>query len=275
MHHVADDGIDCRYCHTSVETSSFAGIPPTKTCMNCHSVLFANAPFLEPVRASFRDNTPLHWVRVHDLPDFVYFNHSIHVKKGVGCETCHGRVDQMPLMYQQNSLLMEWCINCHTNPAQNYVRPRSEIYDDGLPAGRGRSRCSVRSSMKEYDVNPPHELLDVPSMSDAHMNERNDIEALRARLEATRGREYWRSLESLAETPEFKEFLHREFPQNASEWLDPVGRRGFLKLMGASLALAGVSACTRQPDEEIVPYVRQPEEDSPRQAALLRDRDAD
>ena len=90
------------------------------------------------------------------------------------------------------------------------------------------------------------------------MSQRNDIEALRARLEGTRGREYWRSLDSLSETPEFKEFLHREFPQNASEWLDPVGRRGFLKLMGASLALAGVSACTRQPTEELVPYVRQP-----------------
>jgi len=107
MHHVTDDGIDCRYCHTSVETSSFAGIPPTKTCMNCHSVLFANAPILEPVRASFRDNRPLHWIRVHDLPDFVYFNHSIHVKKGIGCESCHGRVDQMPLTYQENTLLME------------------------------------------------------------------------------------------------------------------------------------------------------------------------
>src|SRR5213596_2735503 len=107
-HHVGDDGIDCRYCHTSVETSAFAGIPPTKTCMNCHSVLFANAAFLEPVRASFRDNKPLHWTRVHDLPDFVYFNHSIHIKKGVGCETCHGRIDQMPLTYQENSLLMEW-----------------------------------------------------------------------------------------------------------------------------------------------------------------------
>src|ERR1044071_5787841 len=100
-------------------------------------------------------------------------------------------------------------------------------------------------------------------MNDATMNEGNNIEQLRARLEATRGRQYWRSLESLAETPEFKEFLHREFPQNASEWLEPVGRRSFLKLMGASLALAGVSACTRQPDEEIVPYVRQPEEEVP------------
>ncbi len=92
------------------------------------------------------------------------------------------------------------------------------------------------------------------------MNDSNDIQALRAKLHGTRGREYWRSLEAVAETPEFKEFLHREFPQNASEWLDPVGRRGFLKLMGASLALAGVSACTRQPSEDIVPYVRQPEE---------------
>src|SRR6187397_2366424 len=98
------------------------------------------------------------------------------------------------------------------------------------------------------------------------MSEQFDIEGLRAKLEATRGREYWRSLESLAETPEFKEFLHREFPQNASEWLDPVGRRGFLKLMGASLALAGVSACTRQPAEELVPYVRQPEEIVPGKA---------
>src|SRR5215208_1276352 len=92
------------------------------------------------------------------------------------------------------------------------------------------------------------------------MNDTTDIDALRARLESSRGREYWRSLEALSETPEFKDFLHREFPQNASEWLDPVGRREFLKLMGASLALAGVSACTRQPDEQIVPYVKQPEE---------------
>ncbi len=126
LHHVLDDGIDCRYCHTSVETSAFAGIPPTKTCMNCHSQLFSTAPILEPVRASFRDETPLRWVRVHDLPDFVYFNHSIHVKKGVGCETCHGRVDQMPLMRQEHSLQMSWCLDCHRAP-ENYVRPRSEI----------------------------------------------------------------------------------------------------------------------------------------------------
>jgi len=129
-HHVKDDGIDCRYCHTSVETSAFAGIPPTKTCMNCHSQIWSQAPILEPIRASFRDDKPIRWVRVHDLPDFVYFNHSIHVKKGMGCETCHGRIDNMPLTLQENTLQMEWCINCHRNPA-NYVRPRAEIYTMG------------------------------------------------------------------------------------------------------------------------------------------------
>src|SRR5690349_49391 len=127
LHHVTDDGIDCRYCHTSVETSSFAGIPPTKTCMNCHSQIWQNAPILEPVRASFREDKPMHWTRVHDLPDFVYFNHSIHVKKGMGCTTCHGQVDRMPLMWQENSLQMEWCLDCHRNP-ERYVRPLDQVF---------------------------------------------------------------------------------------------------------------------------------------------------
>ena len=130
LHHVGDDGIDCRYCHTSVETSSFAGIPPTKTCMNCHSQIWATSPILEPVRASYRDDESLRWIRVHDLPDFVYFNHSIHVKKGMGCETCHGRVDQMPLMLQQRSLQMQWCLECHRNP-ELFVRPRTEVFTMG------------------------------------------------------------------------------------------------------------------------------------------------
>jgi hypothetical protein len=125
--HVAGNGIDCRYCHTSVEESAFAGIPPTKTCMNCHSEIFANSPFLEPVRTSYTSNMPLHWTRVHDLPDFVYFNHSIHINKGVGCTTCHGPVDRMPLMWQENSLQMEWCLGCHRNPEQ-YVRPRDQVF---------------------------------------------------------------------------------------------------------------------------------------------------
>ena len=127
-HHVGDEGIDCRYCHTSVESAAFAGIPPTKTCMNCHSQIFANSPYLEPVRESWRTDKPIQWTRVNDLPDFVYFNHSIHVNKGVGCATCHGRVDQMPLMYQAQSLQMEWCLECHREPSR-FVRPREKVFD--------------------------------------------------------------------------------------------------------------------------------------------------
>jgi hypothetical protein len=127
-HHVGDDGIDCRYCHTSVETSSFAGIPPTETCMSCHSQIWANAEMLEPVRASLRSGKSLEWVRVHDLPDFVFFNHSIHVNKGIGCSTCHGRVDQMPLTRKVNTLFMQWCIECHRAP-QNYIRPRDQVFN--------------------------------------------------------------------------------------------------------------------------------------------------
>lgn len=103
-HHAGELGIDCRYCHTSVEISNKAGVPPTQTCMNCHKQIWLDSPTLEPVRASFRNDTSIPWVKVHDLPDFVYFNHSVHVAKGVGCETCHGRIDRMNLTWQQNSL---------------------------------------------------------------------------------------------------------------------------------------------------------------------------
>ena len=127
-HHVSDDGIDCRYCHTSVEESSFAGIPSTKICMNCHTQIWAESPILEPVRESFRTGKSLEWTRVHNLPGFVYFDHSIHVHKGVGCTTCHGRVDQMPLMWRENTLYMEWCLECHRNP-ERFVRPRQQIFN--------------------------------------------------------------------------------------------------------------------------------------------------
>jgi hypothetical protein len=126
-HHVRGLGIDCRYCHTSVERSAFAGIPPTETCMNCHRQIWTNAELLEPIRASYRDNVPVQWTRVHDLPDFVYFNHSVHVAKGIGCSTCHGQVDRMPLMLQDASLQMEWCLQCHRDPVKN-VRPREEVF---------------------------------------------------------------------------------------------------------------------------------------------------
>ncbi|HZO99444.1 MAG TPA: cytochrome c3 family protein [Terriglobia bacterium] len=126
-HHVGELGIDCRYCHTSVEDSAFAGIPPTATCMTCHSQIWVKSPMLEPVRASFRSDQSLEWTRVNALPDFVYFNHSIHIHKGIGCETCHGRVDLMPMTWRAHTLQMEWCLECHRNP-EKYVRPREYVF---------------------------------------------------------------------------------------------------------------------------------------------------
>jgi hypothetical protein len=155
-HHVGGMGIDCRYCHTSVEESAFANIPPTKTCMNCHSQIWATAPILEPVRASFRDNTPLQWTRVHDLPDFVYFNHSIHVAKGVGCATCHGPVDRMPLMYQENSLQMRWCLDCHRNPAK-YVRPKDQVFNMTYVPPADDPGLGERM-VQEYKIAGPNQL---------------------------------------------------------------------------------------------------------------------
>ncbi|MGI4757194.1 MAG: cytochrome c3 family protein [Janthinobacterium lividum] len=127
-HHVEGLGIQCQYCHVSVEKTAYSGIPPTKTCMNCHAQIWTNAQMLEPVRHSWATGESIKWIRVHDLPDYVYFNHSIHVNKGIGCASCHGRVDEMPIMYMENSLQMEWCLNCHRNPSKN-LRPTSEIYN--------------------------------------------------------------------------------------------------------------------------------------------------
>ena len=149
-HHVGGLGIDCRYCHTSVENSSFAGIPPTKTCMNCHSQIWINAPMLEPVRQSFRTDQSLRWIRVHDLPDYVYFNHSIHVAKGVGCTTCHGQIDKMPLTWQESSLQMSWCLDCHRHP-EEYVRPKSEVFSVEYKAPPNQVEIG-RNLVKEYHI---------------------------------------------------------------------------------------------------------------------------
>jgi hypothetical protein len=149
-HHVGGLGIDCRYCHTSVETSAFANIPPTKTCMNCHSQIWLTSSYLEPVRDSFRTGKSLQWIRVHDLPDFVYFNHSVHIKKGVGCETCHGRIDKMAGIYQASSLQMEWCITCHRAPEQ-FVRPREAVFQMGYQP-EGDQLEIGRRLVKEYHI---------------------------------------------------------------------------------------------------------------------------
>jgi hypothetical protein len=125
-HHVGDDGIDCRYCHTSVEKSGFAGMPSTSICLSCHSQLFVDSPALAPLHESARSGRPIQWVRVHDLPDFVYFEHDIHISKGVACVECHGRVDQMPLTWRTASLEMQWCLGCHRNAPQ-HIRPLSKV----------------------------------------------------------------------------------------------------------------------------------------------------
>ena len=155
-HHVTGIGIDCRYCHTSVEESSFANIPPVHTCMTCHSQIWTESPLLEPIRESYRTGKAIEWVRIHDLPDFVYFNHSIHIHKGIGCESCHGRVDQMPLMRKVNTLNMEWCLACHRAP-EKFVRPRSEVFNmawkpvdkDGHPISQDVLGARL---VKEYDI---------------------------------------------------------------------------------------------------------------------------
>ncbi len=127
-HHVGVLGIDCRYCHQTVETSSYAGMPATKTCMNCHSQIWVGSEMLKPVRDSYASGEPLHWDRVYNLPGFVYFDHSIHVQNGIGCSSCHGEVNKMPLTYQVPSLLMEWCLDCHRAP-EKHVRPRECVFD--------------------------------------------------------------------------------------------------------------------------------------------------
>ena len=155
-HHVAGLGIDCRYCHTAVEVSSFAGIPPTATCMNCHSQIWSGSDVLKPLRDSFQTGTPIRWTRVHNLPDFVYFDHSIHVNKGVGCATCHGPVDRMPLMWQDQTLQMEWCLNCHRAPEQ-YLRPREQVFNMNWRPDR-EQRVLGRQLVEQYNIRNPREL---------------------------------------------------------------------------------------------------------------------
>jgi len=149
-HHVSGIGIDCRYCHTSVEVSSFAGLPPTETCMSCHSQIWAGSPMLEPVRESLRSGKSIEWTRVHDLPDFVYFNHSIHLRKGVGCVSCHGRVDQMPLMWRENTLYMEWCLDCHRAP-EKHLRPREQVFSVDWTPAEPQAELGARL-LREYKV---------------------------------------------------------------------------------------------------------------------------
>ena len=149
-HHVGELGLDCRYCHTAVESSSSAGMPPTQTCMTCHSQIWVNSPMLEPVRASYRDDKSIQWIRVNAVPDFVYFNHSIHVNKGVACVTCHGPVGDMPLTWRANTLQMGWCLDCHRSP-EKFVRPRENVFDIHYKAPADQESLGLKL-MKEYKI---------------------------------------------------------------------------------------------------------------------------
>lgn len=149
-HHVKDDGVDCRYCHTSVETSSYAGLPPTETCMTCHSQIWSNASVTQQIRESWASGKSIEWTRVHDLPDFVYFNHSIHIDKGIGCSICHGQVDEMPFMFKVNTLNMNWCLNCHRQP-EKYIRPKSEVFNIDYVYPSNQDELG-RQLVKEYQV---------------------------------------------------------------------------------------------------------------------------
>lgn len=146
-HHAGELGIDCRYCHNSVETAAYANIPPTQTCMNCHVQIWADSALLAPVRESWRTNTSIEWIKVHDLPDFVYFDHSIHVHKGIGCVSCHGRVDQMNLTAQASALTMEWCLGCHRNP-QPFIRPREQVFNMAWPPPADAAALSAALMVK-------------------------------------------------------------------------------------------------------------------------------
>jgi hypothetical protein len=164
-HHVGDDGIDCRYCHTTVDKDRFANIPPTETCMTCHSQIWSDSPELKPVYDSYRTGKPISWKRVHDMPDFVYFNHAIHINKGVSCVTCHGRVDQMALTTKVHTMSMSWCLDCHRHPEQ-YIRPKDKVFDlgwkpsdtldeNGMPYTQEKLGAKL---VKEYKILPAEQL---------------------------------------------------------------------------------------------------------------------
>jgi hypothetical protein len=152
QHHAGELGIDCRYCHTTVEHLAYAGMPPTQTCMNCHKEIWRDSEFLAPVRESWRDDRSISWTKVYDLPGYVYFNHSAHVAKGVGCETCHGNVTRMNVLWQQPTLNMEWCLDCHRQP-ERYVRPREEVFTMGWTPPEDQISLGMRL-IREYDVRP-------------------------------------------------------------------------------------------------------------------------
>jgi hypothetical protein len=148
--HAGELGMDCRYCHSTVERAAKAAVPPAAVCMNCHSTVKKDSDALMPIRAAYAEEQPVRWVRVTDLPDYVFFNHQAHVNAAVGCESCHGRVDQMIKVYQAKPLTMEWCLECHKNPAPHLRDPANITKMGYVPAPGEGQRI-----MKKNEVAPP------------------------------------------------------------------------------------------------------------------------
>ncbi len=156
--HVVTLGLNCRYCHVGVDQSAFADIPSAETCMTCHSQIDTNDPVLKPIRDSYDNGTPIAWTRVNQLPDYVYFNHQIHIDKGVGCETCHGRMDQVTTAVRAKYFYMSTCTDCHRDPSP-YLRPQSDIYTMGYKPKEDQSILGPQL-MKQYNILPAKQLLD-------------------------------------------------------------------------------------------------------------------
>ena len=266
--HVGKLGMDCRYCHNTVEKTGMAALPATETCMNCHTNILPKSDKLAPVRESYKSGMPVPWVKVHDLPEYAYFNHSAHVNAGVGCIECHGRIDQMERVETVKPLNMGWCLECHRDPRPFVPEGPS---DEHAVDAAGRPRGLRPAAQGQVSRQPEHRLRDMPSMTPETPNNTSPTRqraeeslaslALQACEPAPR---YWRSLEQLADTPEFRAGLERQPALGAAEALH-ASRRKFLQTMGASLGLAGLTAtgCIRLPEEKLAPYAHRPENRTP------------
>jgi MoCo/4Fe-4S cofactor protein with predicted Tat translocation signal len=217
--------------------------------MTCHSEIWTNSSMLEPVRASFMENKPIHWTRVNTLPQFVYFDHSIHISKGIGCTTCHGPIGNMPLTWQGGELKMAWCLNCHRHP-ENYVRPKDKVFDVHYAPPANQRELGKRL-VKEYNI---YWLTDC-DMSSIESDETNtneqrprdalDLPSIQAKLQREGNQRFWRCLEEVANTPQYESLLQNEFTHNVEGQSAPLpgtlSRRDALRVMAASAASAAIA----------------------------------
>jgi len=151
--HAGDMGMDCRYCHTGVEVTATAGVPPTQTCMNCHRLVKPESELVKPIHESWNTGIPIQWIRIHKTPDFAYFDHSIHISRNIGCESCHGRIDQMETVMLKKPLSMKWCLDCHRNPAP-HIRPEGNVTAMGWTPAENQPKLAAQF-ISEHNINPP------------------------------------------------------------------------------------------------------------------------